>query len=390
VRILIFSHRLEYGGLVNLIDLATALRDRHAHDIVFFGAPGPLRELVESKRLRYVPAPGSRFHPSPSRMIALRKLVRDERPDIIYAWEYYQCLEAYYIEHLVHRTPLAVTRMMMSVGRILPKSVPTTYGTPQLVEEARVAGCRQVRLLLPPVDCDENAPGAADGAAFRALHGIQQDEIVIVCVSRFSTTGDIKADSLVNLIDAVAILGVELLVRLVLVGDGEIRPELERRAAAINARLSRTAVVLTGAMLDPRAAYEAADVVVGMGGSSLRALAFGKPVVVVGIAGFSAEFSPDSAEEFYRRGMFGVGTGEAARGQLAAQLRLLCSQPDRRARLGMFGRQFILDRFSLREASDELDRFLRNALHDQVQWSTAALDGIRSAAIWLRERRWSE
>ena len=44
----------------------------------------------------------------------------------------------------------------------------------------------------------------------------------------------------------------------------------------------RQVVLLTGEIADPRPAYAAADVVVGQGGSALRGMAFGKPLVVVG------------------------------------------------------------------------------------------------------------
>ena len=49
----------------------------------------------------------------------------------------------------------------------------------------------------------------------------------------------------------------------------------------------RQVVLLTGEIADPRSAYAAADVVVGQGGSALRGMAFGKPLIVVGEEGFS-------------------------------------------------------------------------------------------------------
>ncbi len=70
-------------------------------------------------------------------------------------------------------------------------------------------------------------------------------------------------------------------------------------------------MVLTGAMVDPRPAYAAADVVVGMGGSALRGMAFGKAVIVVGERNFAEIFDPDTAERFYDRGIYGLGDGRA-------------------------------------------------------------------------------
>ena len=69
-------------------------------------------------------------------------------------------------------------------------------------------------------------------------------------------------------------MGRDFPLRLIIVGDGEVRSELNRLAAETNAKLGRTAVVLAGALLDPRPAYAAADVVVGMGGSPLGGMAY--------------------------------------------------------------------------------------------------------------------
>jgi L-malate glycosyltransferase len=391
LKIVVFAHQLEYGGgLVNAVELAAAMRDHHGHEVIFFASDGPLRELVEAKRLRYVPAPASRFHPALKRMSALRSLVTNERPDLIHVWEYYQCLEAYYFEHLVKRTPLLVTGMMMSVNRVLPKALPTTFGTPELVDLARARGRRHVRLLVPPVDTLTNSPGAADAALFRTRFEVRDHEIAIVSVCRFSSIDDIKAESLFRLVDVAETLGSELPIRLLLVGDGEIRAQLEHRASQVNARLKRQVVQLTGAMIDPCPAYAAADIVVGMGGSSLRGMAFGKPVVIVGARGFSAEFSPETAEQFFYKGMYGVGEGSSDNSLLAQQLRTLCVDSGQRIRLGAFAREFVVNRFSLQAVAADLNLYCREAVGTQPSWITSTVDGVRSAAIWLRERRWSE
>ena len=70
--------------------------------------------------------------------------------------------------------------------------------------------------------------------------------------------------------------------------------------------------MLIGAMVDPRPAYAAADVVVGMGGSALRGMAFAKPVIVVGEKNFAEVFDQDTAQGFYDRGIYGLGDGSRA------------------------------------------------------------------------------
>jgi glycosyltransferase involved in cell wall biosynthesis len=386
MKILVFAHQLEVGGTqTNAIELSSALRDLHGHDVALVAAPGPMVELIRKRRLPFVPAPDTRVYPSLARMRVLREIVRVHRPDVVHAWDWFQCLDAYYGVHVPMRVPLVVTDMCMSLNRLLPVSLPTTFGTPQLVDEARASGRRRAELLLPPVDVHLNAPGVVDAPAFRRRHHINRDDFLLVTVSRFDQS--MKAESLRRTIDVVRTLGRDLPLRLALVGDGTIRDELQRRADQANAELRRKAVVLTGALLDPRPAYAAADLVVGMGGSALRAMAFAKPVVVVGANGFSAPFTPETAQTFYYQGMYGVARGEDSDTKLATDIAGLLAHRKSLSGLGTFARQFVQQHFAIEEGSARLSRFCRAAAEQMPQLLVALADGIRTGAVWLRERR---
>jgi glycosyltransferase involved in cell wall biosynthesis len=386
MKILVFAHHLEVGGTqVNAIELAAALRDFHGFDVVLFATPGPMVKLVEDKGLRFLPAPDARRHPSFARMKALREAVRQERPDLIHVWDWWGCLDTYYAVHLSMRVPMLVSDMMMSLTRILPKGLPTTFGTPEIVDRARAAGRQRVQLLLPPVDVERNAPTAVDPEPFRVRYGIKDGDITIVTVSRLASW--LKSESLIRTVDAVRTLGRDLPVRLMIVGDGTERVKLERLADKVNRELKRRAVILTGALLDPRPAYAAANVVVGMGGSALRGMAFGKPVVVVGERAFSAPFTPETESFFYYKGICGLGDGSPGNERLVADIRAFAERLEQLPALGKFSRQFVVRHFSLNTISAQLAEFcLCAAAEAPCFWSTTA-DGLRTAAIYLRERR---
>ena len=386
MKILVFAHRLELGGTqTNAVELGAALRDRYGHEVMLFATPGPAVKLVEEKGLPLVPAPDAALHPSPARMRALRRTVRSERPDLLHVWDWWQCLEAFYAVHLPLRVPMVVTDMMMELTRVLPRTPLTTFGTPEIVARARAEGRRRSELLAPAVDIGRNAPGAVDPRDFRERHGIGPGDITLVTVSRLSEW--LKSESLVRTVDAVRELGRELPLRFVVVGDGMVRPRLEERAREANASLGRPAIVLAGAMVDPRPAYAAADIVVGMGSSSMRAMAFGKPVVVVGEQGFSAPLTPETAETFYHTGMYGRGDGAPDNARLVANIRALAEHPDRLAALGEFSRQFVTRHFSLEAVSALLAGYCARAVADVPRRRAAVADGLRTAAVYLRERR---
>jgi glycosyltransferase involved in cell wall biosynthesis len=386
MKILVFAHRLEIGGTqVNAIELAAALRDLHGHEILLFATPGPLAKLAEEKRLRFIAAPDARIHPSPARMRALREVVRRERPALVHAWDWWQCLDAYYAVHLMMRVPMVVTDMMMDLTCVLPKDLPTTFGTPELVERARAAGRRRVELIMPPVDVAANASGAVDPQPLRARCRISPHEIVLVTVSRLADF--MKAESLLRTIDVVRVLGRELPLRFVIVGDGADRPSVEALARATNDELGRDAVVLTGALIDPRPAYAMADIVVGMGGSALRGMAFSKPVVVVGERGFAQALTPRTMEFFRYKGMYGVGDGHPGNDGFAATVRELATDASLRQQLGAHARNFVVKEYSLETISTRLDSFCKQAVSHPSRLHTATADGLRTAAVYLRERR---
>jgi glycosyltransferase involved in cell wall biosynthesis len=285
------------------------------------------------------------------------------------------------------RVPMVASDMMMDFTRVLPKSLPTTFGTPELVQRAKATGRSQVELLLPPVDVYRDAPGTVDAKAFRREYGISDEEIAIVTIGRLDI--NMKSESIYRTISAVRDLGRRIPLRYVVVGDGTARTEFQRRVHDANAELGREVVTWTGALLDPRPAYAAADIVIGMGGSALRAMAFEKPVIIAGEQGFSALFTPEAAKVFYYRGMYGSGDARTDSGSavLASQIRELAENAEQRAQLGQFGRDFVVRDFSLEVVSTQLAAFCRQAVAQRPAIAVSAIDGIRTTAVYLRERK---
>ena len=386
MKILVSLHELVMGGTtVNALELAAALRDQHGHELRLFASPGPMVRLAQELGLRWLPAPPPGTMPSQARMRALRAEVRVWQPDLVHAWETWPCMDAYCGVHLPQGLPLLVTDMQMSLTRVLPRDLHTTFGTPRLVREALADGRQRARLMVPPVDLRANHPGAVDAEAFKQRFGVRRGELTVVTVSRLAHA--LKGESLRHTIAAVRTLGRELPVRLLIVGDGEARAALGALAQSTNDTLQREAVVLTGALHDPRPAYAAADVVIGMGGSALRAMAFAKPVIVVGERGYSAVFSPYTADVLQREGMFGVGDEHTDPQSLLGDLCTLAEQPAALPELGSFGRRFVEENYALDTVARQLSEACRAAVDDPPARWHESLDALRTASRYLRERR---
>jgi L-malate glycosyltransferase len=383
VKILIFAHRLEVGGTQrNAIDLGVGLRKNHGHRVMIFAEPGPMAEVAKQSGLRVVYAPYANGIPSIQRMRALWSAIQSERPDLIHVWDWWQCLDAYYAAHLPLGIPMLMTDMMSDQYiRHLPKSLVTTYGTQEFVDLARAAGRKQAQLLVPPIDVNANAPEAVDPGPFRERYGIDSGDVAVVTVSRL--VEELKGESLRRTAEAMRVLGRDLPVKLIIVGDGNIRSDLELQAAQINSKLGRSAVILTGELLDPRPAYACASFVVGMGGSALRGMAFGKPTIIVGARGFTAPFTPGTAEFFLYHGMFGTGDESASTDRLATHIRnLIVSDPDHLSALGEFSRQFVVDNFAVDKVCAQLDEYCHTAVALRRTLFVSAFDSIRTTAVF--------
>lgn len=388
MKILMFLHHLVLGGTtVNAIELAAGLRRWHGHEVVLFSTPGPLSSVAHAHGVRLIDAPVATHHPSRQRMQALRAAYRRERPNLVHAWEPWACMDAYAALHVPMGVPMLVTDMQMHVTPGMPKSLPITFGTPGLVNAAREAGHKHVGLLLPPVDLHLNRPGAVDDSDFRQRWHIRPHDITVVTVSRLEDT--LKGESLQRTIAAVGTLGATMpRLRFLLVGDGRARHALQVQADSVNQALGRDAVVLTGAMQDPRAAYSAADVVIGMGSSALRGMAFEKPTIVVGAQGFCDTFDPQRATHFERDGLYGQGPSTNDNSALEQQLRALIQGPTTWPALGPSSRAWVQAHFGLDTVTSVLHGQCINAVvAQQASPGVDLWDAVKTSAAYLRHRR---
>lgn len=378
MRIIVYPHAMELGGSqLNAIQLAGAMANR-GHDVMVVSEPGPLVDRVHELGLPHVGLPAHRRRPSPQVALQLIRLVRDFRADVVHGYEWPPAVEAYFGPGLLRGTAVVGTIMSMSVVGFLPRGLPLLVGTEDIRAGALAAGYRSVTLLEPPVDTDADRPGL-DDSGFRARYDLDPAVPLAVIVSRL--VPELKRESLLASCTAVGQLAAQgVSVQLAVVGDGPIRGEVAAAAAAANAAAGRRVVTLTGALTDPRPAYAAADVLLGMGGSALRGLAFGTPLVVLGERGFSELLTPDSAPTFLRQGWYGQGPGSLGKGvsALAEALRLLVTDPARRAELGAFGRTLVITRFSLVIAAGLQERVYDRVLALDRPTRTNLTDTVRS------------
>lgn len=386
MRLLVGLHHLELGGSqLNALDLAVSMRD-HGHEVVVFGnyrdRPGPIAELTRQAGLPMITVRhraerlGRAVPMRPALSRALVEAAQACRADLLHVYEFSLALDAFYGPYVRLGVPVVTTIYGMKVPRWMPRKGELIVGTQELVDQTALFRARPT-LIEPPVNTDDDDPAVVDGRAFRAACGITDDEIMIGVVSRLEP--DMKAEGVLRAIRAVELLDDPRL-RLVVVGDGPSYADVSAEATRANTALGRPAVVMTGAKDDPRPAYAAADIALGMGGSALRAMAFGRPLVVLGTGGFSLPCAPDTIDYFLRAGFYGVADGALDPTPLAGQIGELVRDAALRARVGRWGRQLVLDRFSLKAAAQTLGEVYDRALTERTRPAARLGAGVRVAA----------
>lgn len=364
--VLVELNSLELGGTqLNAIDLARAVSPLGYRSVLFgpldtLPASGP--SMLEAAEARGVHIRG--FHRSPGfaqgGARTLEQRARAIGADIVHLYGAKPGLRnAYWGPCRFGQRPLVHTVYEMAVDPGLHQHTSLIIGTGYLRDELR-GRPGSTALISPPVDTDLDAPDSAVGTAFRRTLGDLAERTLIVIVSRLDL--DMKAYPIETAIRAMTLLA-DTGAALVIVGSGGEGARLERVADAVNTEAGRRLVTFVGPMADPRPAYAAADLSIGMGGSAARALAFGIPLIVHGERGTAEQFEPTTADDLFRRSFWSEQLQADGPSVLAELLRPLVQDADRRHELGAFGRRFAVERFSLEAMALRLAAVYDEALH---------------------------
>jgi glycosyltransferase involved in cell wall biosynthesis len=268
----------------------------------------------------------------------------------------------------VHKVPLVVTlhgsdvamaERYRLIGHIARRTFQTadavTATSGQLVRRAQALGAdpRRSETIHIGVDTELFSP-SPDDPPLRARLGAGDGTFLVVSVGRLAGFKGFE-----YLIDAASHLDGAAVA---IVGDGELRRELEQRAQASSAR-----VTMIGSMSHDRVAgaMAAADVVVvpsvvdragrvdATTSTVLEAMASGTPLVATNVGGI-----PEIVKDEYN----GLLVPEKDPAALAAAIRRLQDDPELRARLARQAREFAVERLGWAAVAEALERTYETAI----------------------------
>ncbi|MFB7891638.1 hypothetical protein ACFC1I_05520 [Microbacterium sp. NPDC056044] len=367
---LVHLNSLELGGTqINAVDLAVQVRE-NGIESVLVGARDTLPEgpsLLDIARDRGI---GIELYDPEASILArgrqLTGLARRHRADLVHVYGSWGggARPTYWGFSRFGRRPWVQTVYEMEVSPKIKLQMPLIVGTGYLVDDMRTRPGRTI-LISPPVDTDADRPDAAAAAAFRSEHDI--DGTLLVIVSRLDAS--MKAMPIGVAIESMRDLASDA--TLAIVGAGDDASRLRAIGAQVNESVGREAVRFIGPMANPRPAYAAADIMLGMGGSAARSLSFAKPLVVQGEAGWSQLFEESTAPSLARNSYWSPDPDPSPRARLTGILQPLIADQAWRSELGAFGRRFAIERFGLTAMAAKLAGFYRESAtsYDLRKWS---------------------
>lgn len=239
-----------------------------------------------------------------------------------------------------------VTRRVIAVSR----HVKDTW-RPWLDVQGVDAG--RVTIVHPGLDLAEfDAAARAPRDATRASLRAAPDDLLIICVGRLvHGKGQQELPAMMAELSSAAPRA-----RLLLAGDGPMRPELESAFARAGVAES---VTFLGDRTDIPALLAASDVMVfpsyaeGFGLAPLEAMAAALPVV---------SFALPSLREFMEDGKSGLFADPGRGLSLAACIGRILSDRDVARRMGAHGRRIVEDRFTMQRVASEMSHTYQSAV----------------------------
>jgi glycosyltransferase involved in cell wall biosynthesis len=398
IRVMRIISRMNIGGPATHVVLLNAGLDRRGYDCLLVtgsegASEGSLRDLAVSSNLRLamIPELGREIAPWSDlvTLVKLYRLMRRERPHVVHT----HTAKAGFVGRIAARlagVPVvlhtfhghvfhgyfspAKTRLYILIerfGALLSSRIITI--SPRLREEiAHYGVTRSERIEIIPLgfELDAFASQPRGSGDFRRSLGIPMDAKLIGAVGRLVPIKNVQL-----LLEAAALARQnDPIIRVVLIGDGELRDELEAQADALGLG---QAVVFAGWRRDLTRVYADLDAVVisshneGTPASLIEAMATGCPVIATRVGGV-----PDLVVDGETGRLVPPGDREA----LAAALLALFWESERTAHMAGLARRRVLERHQAERLVADVDRLYRELLTAAGHRQPAALSGTGGAA----------
>jgi glycosyltransferase involved in cell wall biosynthesis len=386
MRILLAAKTMGVGGLERIVAaLARELRGR-GHDVWVVSSGGELVEDLRRTGAEHVHAPLDLTSPLAVAQSArqIRRIIVTQHIDLVHSFSASASVAINLALRVRAANGLATVRVVSSPMGLQnsPRELPVTTWlrnwflalgaeqilviSPEIRRHLKRVGARDEALVdfnFVGLDIEAFQPSTDDHQSVRREFGFAPDSRVV------STIGALHPRKSHDLFIEAACLvaNVERRACFLIIGDGELRAELEQ-LATLRGLTGRT--VFTGVREDVPRLLSATDVYVKpgivegfIGITVLEALSLGKPVVA---------FDTEDVKLALTDGETGLIAANGDVRQLAERIVYLLDNPEVGARLGQAGQKVVIERFDFGVLAQRLENFYRGVLGQRVVVSPGA------------------
>lgn len=371
MKILMTLMGLDIGGAeTHVAELAKELT-RQGHEVVIASNGGVYVPELEACGIRHVTVPMNQR--SIPRMLKSLKLLRRtilrEKPDLVHA---HARIPAFLCGILQKRMRFpfitsahwvfAVTPLLKKITNWGQRTVAVSEDIKTYLMENYQVPADQIHVTINGIDTGSFAPGPGNAALAKEL-GLT-DGPVLCNVSRLDESRAAAAQELIAAMPAILERCPQA--QLLIVGGGDQEASLQAQAQAVNAQAARQAVILTGPRTDVAQLVALSDVFVGVSRAALEAMAAEKPTILAGNEGYMGIFTPELLDAARDGNFCCRGYGPIRRDVLVRDLLTLLEMDDsQKGELGAFGRQVILEEYSVARMTRDYLAAYEQLLHPQ-------------------------
>lgn len=358
-KILMALMSLDIGGAeTHVVELSKELR-RMGYDVVVVSNGGVYVPELEAAGIRHYQVPMHRRSPALMlrSLLRLRTILKQERPDVVHAHARIPAFLCSLLQKTMHFPFVTschgvyhVSGMLRLISNWGQRSIAVSDDIKTYLMEEYHVPAEHISITINGIDTQRFSPEISGERIRRELS--LTDGPTVVHVSRLDGVVDLVANQLIALAPRLAqeVPGIQL----VLAGGGVSYPKLKEAADRANQAIGRRCLILTGPRTDINEILAAGDLFVGVSRAALEAMATGLPTVMAGAQGWGGLFGEDLLDTAVSSNFCFRSQALPTEDALAAAIvQGLALSPEEREHLGSYGRQVILERYSVHRMTED-------------------------------------
>ncbi|MDD6213723.1 MAG: glycosyltransferase [Firmicutes bacterium] len=371
MNILMSLMQLDIGGAeTHVVELAKELK-RRGHNITVTSNGGAYVEELEKYGIKHYAVPLQNKKPQNvmKAFSLLREIITNEKIDIVHS---HARIPSFILGklHKKMKFPFVTTahwifnikyglkyitdwgQKTLAVSEDIKKYLIDNYKIPE----------SDITVTVNGIDVQKFSADTDSKAAMKEL-GISENDNTVVYVSRMDEDRSLVAHQLITAAERLDTIVENL--KCVIVGGGNDFENVKKEAEAMNEKVGRKAIILTGARTDINKLVAPAKLFVGVSRAALEAMAAEKPTIIAGNEGYIGLFDKNKLA-------IGLKTNFCCRGCPQSGVDTLTQdiggffgmwEDDQKA-LGSYGREVVMKYYSVARMADDAERVYKQVLED--------------------------